>query len=250
MTKILFFFKFLSFIAIFAFVLFTGCGKKYISNETNKDNTSAVKKNSDNSENASINDNNHNLNIPAGLTKLLKAYPDFLDHADSNHIFWKDGTSMIWDDGNKKSHDEMLDNPDLEDMMSQSYKKGNDWDNPPKNNFEPGRIRYEPFFKKMYGSSESAVKDKTVSINWFGTSILVTKINNINTKLDDISKELAKLPQEHQKYLARTGGAFNWRNIAGTDRLSTHSFATAIDINTDYSDYWQWSKDLSYKKGV
>ncbi len=30
--------------------------------------------------------------------------------------------------------------------------------------------------------------------------------------------------------------------IAGTNRISTHSYAIAIDINTGVSDYWRWSK--------
>ena len=36
------------------------------------------------------------------------------------------------------------------------------------------------------------------------------------------------------------GGTFNWRKIAGSDRLSMHSFGITIDINTKYTNYWQW----------
>lgn len=87
------------------------------------------------------------IDIPIGLQKLLKAYPEFLDHADENNLYWKDGTVMIYDDGvEDKSHEELLNDPDLEDMMSQKYEKGRDWNEPPPENFEPGRIRYEPFF--------------------------------------------------------------------------------------------------------
>ena len=85
--------------------------------------------------------------IPAGLQKLLKAYPDFLEKADENNLYWKDGTVMVWDDGiENKSHDEKLDNRDIEDMLVQNYVKGDQWEIPPPENFEPGRIRYEPFF--------------------------------------------------------------------------------------------------------
>src|SRR5947207_15360635 len=90
--------------------------------------------------------------IPTGLQKLLKSYPDFLDSAGENILFFNDGSSMIYDDGIQKTHDEKLDNADLEDMMSQQYTKGADWGEPPAENFEPGRIRSEEFFKKMYGS--------------------------------------------------------------------------------------------------
>ena len=42
-------------------------------------------------------------------------------------------------------------------------------------------------------------------------------------------------------YLVSIGGTFNWRPIKGTQRLSTHSYGIAIDINTNKSDYWQWN---------
>jgi hypothetical protein len=54
-----------------------------------------------------------------------------------------------------------------------------------------------------------------------------------------ISKELDGHP-ELKKYLTNIGGTFTWRNIKGTNRHSMHSFGMTIDINTQYSDYWQW----------
>ena len=232
------------------FILFTSCEKKNISNATNKNNIDTLKGNNENSQSEIQKNYKQNINIPTGLSRLLKAYPDFLDYADSNHLYWKDGTIMLWDDGKTKSHEEKLNDPDLEDMMSQDYKAGKDWGNPPDENIEPGRIRYEPFFKKMYGNNEIEVKNNTVSLNWFGTEVLVSKINGISEKLKNIIEELEKLSNKYKKYFKRTGGTFNWRNIAGTNRLSTHSFATAIDINTEYSDYWQWSKNLKYKNKI
>jgi hypothetical protein len=193
--------------------------------------------------------------VPDGLQKLLEAYPDFLDSADENNLYWKDGTIMQWDDGVKnKTHDEMLDKPDLEDMMSQQYTAGDDWDSPPEEDFEPGRIRYEPFFKKMYGQSSSEVQKNLVTVKWLpsicGENVLVTKINGVADKLKEISDELEELPEGFHKYLKRTGGTFNWRYIAGTKRLSTHAFGTAIDINTQYSDYWKWNGDMVWRNRI
>jgi peptidoglycan LD-endopeptidase CwlK len=192
-------------------------------------------------------------NIPVGLQKLLKAYPDFLEKADSNHLFWKDGTIMLYDDGKIKNHDEKLDNPDLEDMMSQEYTEGRDWDSPPQENFEPGRIRYEPFFEKMYGNSESAVKKNLVTISWIpgiaNANVRVSKINDADKKFIEVSDELEKISAELQKYIKKTAGTFNYRNIAGTSRLSVHAFGIAIDINTQYSNYWQWN-GMNYKNQI
>ncbi|MBS1516757.1 MAG: M15 family metallopeptidase [Bacteroidetes bacterium] len=190
--------------------------------------------------------------IPAGLQKLLNAYPEFLDHADENNLYWKDGTVMIYEDGIKdKTHDEKLDNPDIEDMMSQKYVKGSNWEEPPAKDYEPGRIRYEPFFLKMYGNSSSEVKRNLVKVKWAdGSMIEFSSINGAADSLAKVSEELSGLPTEFQKYFRNIGGTFVWRNIAGTDRLSNHSFGTAIDINTKYSDYWKWNSNVIYTNRI
>jgi hypothetical protein len=38
---------------------------------------------------------------------------------------------------------------------------------------------------------------------------------------------------ELRSYVNKLAGTFNWRKVAGTERLSNHSFATAIDLNVD-----------------
>jgi hypothetical protein len=138
----------------------------------------------------------------------------------------------------------MLENASLKDQMSQEYGMGDDFENPPPENFEPGRIRNEEFFKKMYGMSSGAVNGKLVNITWMpktiGLNVIFTSVNDANVQLEAVSRELDNLPDNLKKYLTRLGGTFYWRVIAGTNRLSMHSFGIAIDINTDYSNYWQW----------
>lgn len=191
--------------------------------------------------------------IPDGLKKLKKAYPDFIDSVDNNHLYFKDGTKMIYDDGREKTFEEKLEDPDLEDMMSQEYPMGRDYEIPDVNE-DPGRIRYEPFFMKIYGSSASEVKQYLVSIKWMPKStnatVTITSRNGVNIQLKAVSDELDKLPQNLKKYVTKTAGTFYWRNIAGTNRLSAHSFGIAIDINTEYSDYWQWDKNFKYKNRI
>ncbi|HQY20162.1 MAG TPA: M15 family metallopeptidase [Ignavibacteria bacterium] len=188
------------------------------------------------------------LSIPDGLQKLVNAYPEFLEKADENNLYWKDGTVMIYDDGiEDKTHDEMLNDSDLEDMMSQKYTKGRNWNEPPPENFEPGRIRYEPFFLKMYGNNSNEVSSEIVNVTWVdGSQISFSNVNGAADSLEKVAEELSQLPGEFHKYLKNIGGTFVWRNIAGTDRLSNHSFGTAIDINTMYSDYWKWNKNVTY----
>jgi hypothetical protein len=185
-----------------------------------------------------------------GLQKLLKAYPNFLDKADGNKLYWKDGATMIYDDGKEKTHEEKLENADIEDMISQEYVMGAKWSEPPAKNFEPGRIRYEPFFEKMYGNSQSAVTSNLTTINWFGTSVQVSTINEVDKKFKAVMEDLEKLLEKYHKYFKKTAGTFNYRKIFGTDRYNAHAFGIAIDINTEYSDYWQWDKSMKYKNRI
>jgi hypothetical protein len=182
--------------------------------------------------------------IPPTAKKLVDVYKDFITGYVDDHIIFKDGTKLLWDDGIKnKSRSLLLEKPDLKDMFNQKYTTGSQ-NGPPAPNFDPGRIRNEPFFLKMYGSTKRDVEKNLTEITWcpklVGQKIRVTKINGIDKKLTEISKELDEHP-ELKKYLTQIGGTFTWRNISGTNRHSMHSFGMTIDINTAYSDYWQWA---------
>lgn len=179
--------------------------------------------------------------IPDGVGRLMKAYPDHIVGGTANEVRWSDGSVMPYDDGLKnKPFAELLNNPDLEDGFRFVY---DPQAMPPAENHDPGRIRYEPFFLKMYGSTREEVKANLVEVVWLpktvNQKILVTKINGVNEKVKLISEELDRMP-EFRRYLENIAGTFNWRKISGTDRLSTHSFGITMDINTRYSNYWQW----------
>jgi hypothetical protein len=179
--------------------------------------------------------------LPDGISRLIKAYPDYIVGGTLNEVRWKDGSVMAYDDGlRNKTFAELLNNPDLEDGFRFDY----DPKAPtPGENLDPGRIRYEPFFLKMYGATKEEVKANLVEVIWLpktvNQKILVTKINGVDEKIKMISEELDRMP-EFSRHLENIGGTFNWRRISGTDRISTHSFGITIDINTRYSNYWQW----------
>ncbi len=183
------------------------------------------------------------------IRKYVLAYPSFIAKDSANYIIWKDGTKMIYDDGLEKSDfDKKLNSPDLEDQLEIKYKKGENY-SLPQINEDPGRIRFEPLFKKMYGQNSSEVAKNLVTINWLPSSVnkklRVTKINGVAEKIQAISNELDTLDHLH-KYLDNPGGTYNWRKISGTDRLSVHSFGIAFDINVNKSNYWRWDKNPEY----
>ena len=179
--------------------------------------------------------------------KLVKAYSQIVGCKD-NYIIFRDGTKMLYDDGKRKSFQELLNHPDIEDMFIYPYPRGVTSFAPPKN--DPGRIRYEPLFRKIYGNSAAAVRKNLTTINWFGKAVRVTKVNGVAGQLLAVERELKKLPKSYWKYLTPIGGTFTWRKIAGTNRLSVHSFGAAIDINVKYSAYWRWSKGGKYSNQI
>jgi hypothetical protein len=182
--------------------------------------------------------------VPLAAASLIKSYPGVIAGYSNNHILFKDHSEMVWDDGIKnKSQQQILNNPDLKDMFLQPYKTGALKISPAKN-FDPGRTRNEKFFMKIYGASAQSVERNLATITWcpklIGQKISVTKVNGVDKKLMQISAELDEHP-EWKNYLLNIGGTFAWRNISGTNRHSMHSFGMTIDINTKYSDYWQWT---------
>lgn len=192
--------------------------------------------------------------------RLTQAYPDFISSYTDSSIIWKDGYEMLLDDKIKnKNFDSLLSFPDIEDQFFFEYKAGQ-LDIPPPMNHDPGRVRYEPFFMRMYGETREEVEKNLVEIAWlpksYNKKILISKLNGIDKKLTLISEELEK-ETELIKYLINIGGTFNWRTISGVNRLSTHSFGIALDINVNFSNYWRWdnktqddSKKIEYKNRI
>lgn len=181
------------------------------------------------------------------LDALVAAYPDYLSGHDGRHLLWKDGSRMAFDDGKgPKSFKQLLINPDLEDQFYTPYPKGRAG-TAPGVNIDPGRVRFEPFFKKMYGDcKKGAVKANMVTITWLPKTVAkrvrVTRVNGVAKRLQAVSKDLETLPKRFRKFLAPIAGTYNCRKIAGTNRYSVHAFGAAIDINVKHAHYWRWSK--------
>jgi hypothetical protein len=177
--------------------------------------------------------------------RLVAAYPDHLDRFDGRDVVWKDGTRMTFDDGRgAKSFETLLAEPDLEDMFAFDYPKGR-LAAPPPRNHDPGRVRPEAFFRKMYGDCRTGgVQSRLAGIDWLGRrggKLRVTSVNRVHERLAAASRDLERLPADMIRFLVPSAGTFNCRSIAGTDRRSMHAFGAAIDISARHGDYWRWS---------
>jgi len=196
--------------------------------------------------------------IPKEIKKLMSAYPSQIIGFSNHYVLFSDSSKLLFDDRKQKTTEQLLNNPDIQDMFAFSYPKGK-IKIPIKKNNDPGRIRNDDFFKKMYGKTAAEVQKNLVEIVWcpklVGQKLRITSINGVDKHLAAVSAELDKHP-EWKDYL-KSAGTFNWRMVRGNNRLSPHSFGIAIDLNIKHSNFWQWDckctsedVDLTYKNKI
>lgn len=177
------------------------------------------------------------------LARLKDAYPDAIKSYDRTTLILNSGATIPVSDGRiDKSFDELLDNPDIDDMFAFDYPAGV---KPvaPELDVDPGRIRVEELFRAIYGDCRKGeITSKLRKVSWLGGSVLFTTRNGADRALEAVARDLAKLPKPMLKYLTPSAGTYNCRSIAGTDRMSMHAYGASIDISTKYSNYWRWQK--------
>jgi hypothetical protein len=178
------------------------------------------------------------------LDALVASYPDHLAAHEGNDLVWKDGSRMPIADGRAdKSFQQLLERPDIKDQFAFRYPLGPKVA-PPAINEDPGRIRFEPFFAKMYGDCRKGeVAKRLKPVAWLpkrgGKHVSVTNVNNVDERLAAVVKELDTLSPDMIRFLVPSAGTYNCRTILNTSRLSVHAFAAAIDINDKQADYWE-----------
>lgn len=199
--------------------------------------------------------------MPSGLKCILEGYKDAVTGIERKGSDWflviNNKTRLRWDDGKKKSFEEKLRRPDLEDQLSIRYPL-EQTAIPLKENDDPGRIRAESFFKAVYGDSPKAVKSRLVEVDWLpkrlGKKLLFNRLNGAAEALKNVSRQLdANLSEDALRYVSKPSGTFNWRYIAGTERLSAHAFGIAVDIHVKGSAYWRWDvnrRPLKYQNQI
>ena len=160
------------------------------------------------------------------------------------YVVMNSGQRFLWNDGRKKSFEEKLASPDLEDTLSIPYPIGM-LEHAPSEGQDPGRIRHETFLASVYGTDEETVAASLEEVTWpwgAAPSVLFNKRNGASKALKAAISQLRQLGPNVTPFLKEPGGTFNWRPIAGTTRHSAHSWAIALDITVARSDYWFWDR--------
>lgn len=188
--------------------------------------------------------------VDAARFECLRAtYPDTVSALDGAAsppaVVLADGRRLVWDDGRTKTAAERLAEPDVQDTLAEPYPMG-PGSTPPRGQEDPGRVRHTTLMGALWGATEAAVRGELAPVKWMpkhgkGKTLWFNRRHGAAAALARVSADLDRLPAKFHKYVTVTAGTFVWRRIAGTDRLSAHSHAIAIDINVKYTHYWRWS---------
>ncbi len=172
----------------------------------------------------------------------IEGYSTLISSADEESIVLKDGTKLPYHTNSIKSTwDEQINNADLATQTQQHYDKGG-FETPPPYLFDPGRLRYQPFFQALYGKDKKAIEKNLVDIKWPTikgfVKLPVNKVGGVDKKLYAIGQEIAKLPKKDRIW-AEGAATYCYRVIKDTDRLSMHSYGIAIDLAPKTTQYWK-----------
>ncbi len=171
-----------------------------------------------------------------------EGYGDLINKVDEKSITLKNGISLPYHTNSlKDTWDQKINNADLSTQLTQPYKTGKIDQNPPYL-FDPGRLRYQPFFEALYGKTKKEIENNLVQIEWptskENVKLLVNKIGNVDKKLFMIGQEISLLPLE-ERIWGDHPTTYYFRTIKDTNRLSMHSFGIAIDISPAKGKYWK-----------
>lgn len=194
-----------------------------------------------------ISEKDYDTQLKQDLLILMLAYPDHIVNVEKSNdkVFCvtKSGKKLLYDDKKEKNYEEKLANPDLQDMLEQNYPLEKNETLMDKN-FDPGRIRHYDLLNEVYGSSKREIEKNLTNLKYGYTNYQFNSQNKANIALETALKEiipLAKSRRDISAILYPASGTYNYRVIAGTGRLSPHSYGIAIDLKSDKKDYWKWS---------
>lgn len=179
---------------------------------------------------------------------LMMAYPDFISGLERNkdgkvYLLMKSGKKIIYDDKKIKTRGTKSAYPDLQDMMEEIYPLNNIKGLQPAS-YNPGCIREYNLLKEVYGNTKEKIKQNLVKVSIGYRFVEFNCQNNAAKALENVMKELLPLTRQSNKIYGNSfpiSGTYNYRIIAGTNRLSSHAYGIGIDLNNRKTDYWRWT---------
>ncbi|MFZ5352010.1 MAG: M15 family metallopeptidase [Bacillota bacterium] len=189
----------------------------------------------------------YDVTMKQDLLCIMLAYPEYVSgierEGEKVYIVMKSGRKILYDDKKNKSTEGKISYPDLQDMLELIYPLHTDRKLMDKS-FDPGRGRVYGLLKEVYGESKQQVEANLTNAKAHGTSYQFNRGNGAAKALAGAMNELIPMSEKRKDIRAcifPCSGTYNYRVIAGTDRLSPHAFGIAIDLARDSRDYWKWA---------
>ncbi len=186
--------------------------------------------------------------LPSGVECIVHHYD--VELAPSGRaLTTRAGDTIPFDDGRTKTTEERLEAPDVKDMFAMRYPaRGAPIAAPKGPDDDPGRVRVEAFFRATYGKTARDVEARLVTVTVGGVKMRVhERVKEPFLKVAARLEPLLKDP-DVRKFFDDIGGTYNYRKIAGTDRMSAHAYGIAVDLAVKHSAYWRnggtWSNRL------
>ncbi|WP_017416049.1 M15 family metallopeptidase [Clostridium tunisiense] len=186
----------------------------------------------------------YNTVMKRDILSLFLAYPEHVTGVEKSaegnvYVILKSGKRILYDDKKQKTHDEKLNNPDIQDMLEQPYPLDS-IDELPDVNFDPGRGRIYNLLHEVYGSNQGTIERNLTNCNGWQFNKQNGAAEALKAVLKDVN-EASKTNGKIGGFVYPINGTYNYRYVSGTGRLSPHAFAIAIDIKSHPHDYWKWN---------
>ncbi len=196
----------------------------------------------------------YEMEMKQDLLCLMLAYPGYIENIEQTggrvYIVMRSGRKLLYDDRKPKDLATKLAYPDLQDMLEQDYPTI-----PIKSlmdeSSDPGRARVYSLLEEVYGASQKQIESNLVNVKAGYGSFRFNKNNGAAEALKNIMNGLtvlANVDGDVKRNAFPCSGTYNYRVIAGTNRLSPHSYGTAIDLAVNKRDYWKWASRAEGQK--
>lgn len=178
---------------------------------------------------------------------LMLAYPGYITGVQTDnsktYLIMKSGKSILYDDKRMKTVEEKITDADVQDMLETPYPL-TEIHSLSSTNVDPGRTRAYDLINGIYGSSKDIISNKLTSVDFGDQHLPFNKEAGAAAALAAAAASAAALALDQPQiadFLYPSSGTFNYRVIAGTDRLSPHAYGIAIDLKSSPNGYWRWA---------
>lgn len=160
--------------------------------------------------------------------------------------------NVFCSDGRRLGFYDRVDDMDMASIFMFPYDMGGTPRPEVRRNWDPGRLRQEDLLKAIYGNDAKAVGKSLVKVPFLNQTVPFNEKLGAADALARAGREImaeAKTDKKVAKFIEiftskrQAVYTFTWRIVAGTNRLSPHSFGTGLDLLTHVGpQYWLWDE--------